>query len=440
MVRLVGCVKWGLIVTAALVAIALSAPFLVPLDRFIPDLARAASAALGQPVSIDALRLRVLPTPRAVAEGVRIGRKNEVSIGELEIVPDLLSFLSGPRALRLVRAEDVELKEAALGIPGRIPAGEGSALLLRRIVLIGVKLEHSKIKLPEFDLEAELGEGLAVEVAWLETRDKALRVTLDPEPGGFAKVELAAKQWTLPLVAPLRFESLAAHGTLRGAQLDMDVIEGKLYGGSLSGSVLVDWTKQWLVSGEASVAGVDLVPVQRALGKAPRLSGRLKADATFSAYARAPEQLADGLSLDGPFEVTGGTYRGVDLSKVGNLSGQASPEDSTSFEQLQGTLQLHGKLVRISALCVRSPKLVAGGSVEVAPDQTLSGRLDVSLTGTGGWLGVPVALGGTTTEPSAHPTKGYLIGAAVGTFLLPGIGTSIGSSIGGRIEGTSECK
>src|SRR5882762_7620018 len=122
MVRLVGCLKWGLIVTAALLAIALSAPFLVPLDRFIPDLARAASAALGQPVSIDALRLQVLPTPRAVADGVRIGRKNEVSIGELEIVPDLLSFLSGPRALRLVRAEDVELKEAALGIPGRIPA------------------------------------------------------------------------------------------------------------------------------------------------------------------------------------------------------------------------------------------------------------------------------------------------------------------------------
>jgi len=51
-----------------------------------------------------------------------------------------------------------------------------------------------------------------------------------------------------------------------------------------------------------------------------------------------------------------------------------------------------------------------------------------------------VALGGTTSDPSFMPTKGYLIGAAVGTVLLPGIGTSIGSSVGTRIEGKSDCK
>jgi hypothetical protein len=59
---------------------------------------------------------------------------------------------------------------------------------------------------------------------------------------------------------------------------------------------------------------------------------------------------------------------------------------------------------------------------------------------TGGFVGVPVSLGGTTSDPSVTPTKGYVIGAVIGTVLLPGIGTSIGSSIGSRIEGTSDCK
>jgi hypothetical protein len=84
--------------------------------------------------------------------------------------------------------------------------------------------------------------------------------------------------------------------------------------------------------------------------------------------------------------------------------------------------------------------VVAGGNVEIAADRALSGKLDVSVAQTGGFLGVPVSLGGTTDEPSVRPSKGYLIGAAIGTVLLPGIGTSIGSSLGGRIEGTSDCR
>jgi hypothetical protein len=89
---------------------------------------------------------------------------------------------------------------------------------------------------------------------------------------------------------------------------------------------------------------------------------------------------------------------------------------------------------------MRSPTIVAGGNIAIAPDKTLSGRLDISMAQTGGIVGVPVALGGTTDQPSMRPSKGYLIGAAIGTMLLPGLGTSIGSSLGGRIEGTSDCK
>jgi hypothetical protein len=70
----------------------------------------------------------------------------------------------------------------------------------------------------------------------------------------------------------------------------------------------------------------------------------------------------------------------------------------------------------------------------------LSGKLDVSAAKTGGFVGVPVALSGTTADPTVRPTKGYMIGAAIGTVLLPGIGTAIGSSLGSRTEGTTDCK
>jgi hypothetical protein len=185
---------------------------------------------------------------------------------------------------------------------------------------------------------------------------------------------------------------------------------------------------------------VHLVPVQRALGKPAKLSGRLKADAAFSTRAKTAAELAGALVLDGPFEVLGGVYQGVDLARVGEIDREDTSADATTFEALHGRIELRGSRVRLQPLCMRSPSLIAGGNVEIAPDKSVSGKLDISVAQTGGFLGVPVTLGGTTDEVSMRPTKGYLIGAAIGTALLPGIGTSIGSALGGRIEGSSGCK
>ena len=426
---LTGAVLFGLVVIAV--------PFLVPVSGFIPELELIASEKLGQPVAIDDLRLHLLPTPRVVANGIAVGRKLDVTVGELEIVPDLMSFLSGPRTIRLIQAERVDIQESALAIPkGMAKAQGGAPIRVRRLVLEEVNLHHSKIRVPRFDADVALGEGYALERALLETRDGSMKLELDASRA-FA---FTAKEWTLPAGAPLRFDALVVQGTLKGESVELTKIEGRLYGGKLAGSARASWTKQWQLSGKATLAGVDLVPVQQALGKAAKLSGRLKADAAFSSRARTPAQLGDALALDGPFEVEGGAYQGVDLSKAGDLTGKPALGDATSFEELKGVLELRGKQLKVNALCVRSPKVVAGGNIQIAPDQKLSGKLDISVARTGGFVGVPVSLGGTTSDPSVTPTKGYVIGAVIGTVLLPGIGTSIGSSIGSRIEGTSDCK
>jgi hypothetical protein len=358
-------------------------------------------------------------------------------VGELEIVPDLLSLLSGPTSVRLVRADKVVVQESALAIPGRMPKSQGGdAVRIRRVEMTDVTLRHSKVKLPPFDVEASLTDDLKVEEAKFHTRDGALHLLVDRS----SKVEIKAKNWKVPAGTPVVFETLVAHGTLKGDVLDLPSIDGKLYGGTLAGSARADWSKLWQVSGKASLSNVDIVPVQKAMGKPVKLSGRLKTQQAFSSRAKAPEQLANALATDGPFEVLGGSYSGVDLAKVTDLTGK-SASDATQFEEFKGTLQMRGQRVKINELCVRSPKVIAGGNLEIAPDQSLSGKLDVSLAKSGGFVGVPVALSGTTAEPSVRPTKGYMIGAAVGTILLPGIGTSLGASAGSRVEGTSSgCK
>jgi uncharacterized protein involved in outer membrane biogenesis len=399
--------RWILIPPAIVIALAVAVPFFVPVASFIPEISRIASEKLGQPVTIADLSLQFFPTPRMVATGIVIGKNNEARVEELEIVPELEALLSGARELRLIRAEKVELQESALAIPAGMPKSEGGEpLIVRRILLKQVRLHHSTLKLPELDIDAQLGPNLSLQEAKLEMPDGILNVKVTP----------------------------------LGERAATYALEGKIYGGTLKGTVKADWAKQWQVGGRTNIAGMDLVPVQRLLGKPPQISGRLKTDATFSARARTPDQLLNALAVDGPFEVLGGAYQGLDLSKAADLTGKAAAGDSTEFKELKGKMQVRGKRVRINELCVRSPSIVAGGYVEIAPDQKLSGRLDVSMAKTGGFVGVPVSLGGTTSDPSVSPTKGYLIGAVLGTVLLPGIGTSLGASAGSALEGKSGCK
>lgn len=429
-------IRWTLLVIALLTAVAIAVPFLVPVSSFIPTLALIAADKLGQPVAIAQLRLHALPTPRMVARDIRVGRQDDIRIGELEIVPDLLSILFGTRTVRLIRAEGVELKESALSIPKRIPKGDagGEPVLVERILLQRVHLSHPVVKLPQFDLDIELGDAFRLHRAALDSRDGALKVKIHPKGDGGLSFVLEARDWTLPAGAPLRFDALTARGELKGAQLRIEQMEGRLYGGAISAVAAADWTRQIQVAGKATIAGVDVVPVQKALGKQPKLAGRVKSQVTFSARALSAGELMSALALDGPFELLGGSYQGVDLSKVADLSGK-SLGDATQFEEFQGKLELRGEQVKIDGLCVRSPKVVAGGRIEIASDRTLSGRLDVSITKTGGFVGVPVMVAGTSLEPSLRPTKGYMIGALVGTVLLPGIGTGIGASAGGALEG-----
>jgi hypothetical protein len=433
--------RWTLVIAAVVLVAAAAAPFLIPLDSFVPRVSAYASAAIGQPVTIAELRLHLLPTPRAAAHGVRIGKADEVRIDELQIVPELFAFLRGERAFRLVSAEKVEIKEAALKILERMPKG-GAPVEVRRVTAHDVHLQHSALRLPPFNLEADLGEGLAIESVRLESRDGALKVDLDPEGKGKARVALSASKWRLPLAAaPLLFDSLAASGTLAGKRLELPKIDGKLYGGTLRGQASADWRKLWQVSGSAQLAGIDAAGVQRALGRKAQLTGRLAGSAKFGASARSPEHLAGALALDGPFEVSGGAFHGVDLSRVADLTGSKGEGGTTKFDELRGKLQVRGKRVRVEELCARSSVLVAGGFVEVDPQQKLSGRLGVSIAKTGGFAGVPVALSGTTESPTVRPTRGYTIGAVVGTVLLPGVGTALGGSAGSALEGRpANCK
>jgi hypothetical protein len=80
--------------------------------------------------------------------------------------------------------------------------------------------------------------------------------------------------------------------------------------------------------------------------------------------------------------------------------------------------------------------LSARGHVSVSPSRTLSGRVDVDLaqSALGRAVSVPLAVGGTLEAPELTLTRAALIGAAIGTAVMPGVGTGAGAALGDKME------
>jgi hypothetical protein len=92
--------------------------------------------------------------------------------------------------------------------------------------------------------------------------------------------------------------------------------------------------------------------------------------------------------------------------------------------------------VHLSNLVATSGALSATGTVSIAANRSLNGRVSVDLASSKGALGVPLVVGGTLDDPSVTLTRGAIVGAAVGTLIVPGAGTAAGATAGAKIGET----
>ncbi len=80
-----------------------------------------------------------------------------------------------------------------------------------------------------------------------------------------------------------------------------------------------------------------------------------------------------------------------------------------------------------------SGTLSAAGDVTISATQNLNGNINVVMSNTHGALGMPLIVGGTLDAPSVTLTRGAMVGAALGTLVMPGAGTAAGAGTGERI-------
>jgi hypothetical protein len=415
-------VKWAAIVLAAfvllLIGVAVALQQWLRTDDFRARVEQQASAALGVPLRLGRLSVDLWPLPAVAADDVLLQTRPALSVGRVEARPVWAALLSRrleiatlvvrqavlPQAGIAALASTMQKKEkaAARSAPPQPVSGESGFVVTvpRRVLLDDIAWINDKGQRLTVQAESDLDDAGML-------RQASFRIVQGRFVGTRGSIERASDGW------PLRIDIGGGH------------IVGKLQLGAGRAGMQ-------LLQGQLNT---DNVEVSALTAPSKALTGKLQAQTTLRAEFREPGQLADVLATQTHFTVRDALVQGIDLQKAVQTVG-LSRGGNTRLDTLAGQVSTQGKSVHLTNLVATSGSLSATGNVSIAPSKAMSGRVNVALGSANSALGVPLVVGGTTDDPSVTLTRGALVGAAVGTLLMPGAGTAAGATTGDKIGET----
>ena len=182
---------------------------------------------------------------------------------------------------------------------------------------------------------------------------------------------------------------------------------------------------------------IDIESLAQAFGRRTSVAGRFSGTTTLRAEAAGTDELGAlirGLHTRTTFSVQPATLTRLDVAKAVTTAG-ISRGGTTRLDELTGTLDTQGTedgvVMQYSNLKARSGVLTASGNLKLF-NRRLDGEIAVDLVD--GVVGVPLKIGGTAGDPELSLTGGALTGAAIGSAVLPGVGTAIGARLGQQVE------
>lgn len=384
-----------------------------------------AGSALGKEVTAANLVVDIWPVPAVAVNALQIKTRPAIRLERVEVRAVLSGLLAGRLELATLLVRRAEVSQAALddliASLSRVQSGPGKqtrgpdggttwALLPRRLILDAITWRGVDGTATTIDADARLDETgvpqqlrmtvlqgrLQGTVAWLERKSKAWDVVVDVA-GGTVKGTVTGP---VPSVAQAGKPALAFDGQLETSNVELDLLLRRS-AGTNAGSPM---------------------------------RGKLNATTTFTAQADGLAGLLAHLRTHSQFSVQHAAIHGVDLVRAVKTVG-LNRGGETRLDNLTGQVVTQGRVIELRDLNARSGALSAHGNVVVATNRRLSGRVNVNLGPkvVGSEVGVPLVVGGDLDAPEVTLTRGAMLGAAVGTLVMPGVGTGAGAALGDRL-------
>jgi AsmA protein len=262
-----------------------------------------------------------------------------------------------------------------------------------------------------------------------------------------ASLDLTAKEI---LYQRIKIDSGKLKVRLAGGKLQANLVELKLYGGSGSGTVVLDGSGAVpAVSEQFKLTGLQARPFLAAAANYDGLSGLANIDVNVTGRGRSQYDIVKSLDGKGAVTFRDGAIRGTNLIGMAcsfnpeALMKSLGKDKETKFSELNGTYVINDGMLKNNDLQLKSPLVrVTGKGTANLPAQTVNYRVEpkavASCQGQGGafakkGITVPVIVEGPWASPSWK-----LDLAAIKPEDLKKGAKEVGKSIKGIIEGAKK--
>ncbi|CAH1387818.1 hypothetical protein [Candidatus Nitrotoga sp. M5] len=385
----------GLFVLLCLAAVFV--PYVWPMQGYITLIEQKLSAQLQQPVRVGHLRVRILPQPKLELEDVSIGGSQELKASSVVLNFDFSVLLSEIKAIHSLEINDLIIRAVSFdkALQWLQAAGADTYYPVARIVLQRAHVSDDELSLPPVNGVVNLDGQRRFVKAVLMSEDGKLSMELQPQESSW-QIVLAIKEGYVPLLPNIFFNELTIKCELGTGEIICHEIDGRLYGGLLTGSAQMTWLKGWKMQGRVNAKAMELHHMLPQL----EVTGVMNGDANFIMRGESFPHLAKKPHLDGEYLVKNGLINKIDLVETVRMpNSKGASSGRTHFDELSGVLQVDNNKQHLRQIKISAGVMSANGYVDVAADKQLSGRLNVVLK-IGADLGsVPLVLSGTLPEP-----------------------------------------
>jgi AsmA-like C-terminal region len=360
---------------------------------------------LGQKLVVGAVHWRLLGLPRVEVLDAHTGQAEAIRVRRIAVYPELLPLLRQRVVIHRLEIDGAVVPRSALAAYRNKPQVGLGPVVLRALVFTDTTyIDHGGIALV---YEGDIGfdaDGLPRRVQ-VRRSGVSPPVSLDATRDG--KTDSGADRYQL---------------RLQGA------------GGSANGQAQFALAAR-VLTGELAPRNVEVTALMAAFGRRSPISGLASGQTVLRAEGDSLNSLVRSLTTRSVMQVEGAKVLRFNLEKAVRSVGKDS-EGETALDSLAGVIETHNTEQGLKAGFTRV-KAVAGPYTGTGRATVYRRQIDAqgTLAVGGGVLEVPFSLRGPTRDPEFQIAWGTLAGAAVGTAVLPGIGTVIGAKIGGMFSG-----
>ena len=374
-----------LIYSPLVIALLVGLLHFVNLSMLVAPIEKLATASLGEAVSIGQVHASLLPQPHLALGDVTIDanlelKKEGLKIESVNAYLAPLDLFDDVKTLSSLEFEGLKITQDNFGQPQQWVNNLGKAqhVKIGQINLKKIVLQIRDLEIGTFEGKVEFAESRELKSYHLTSDTLSAQIT--PQGSSF-EVVLIGNSWPLPMNPKLVFDEFKANGTLTQSQINFSQIDGKIYGGNINAKAAVDWSSEWSAAGNFELSNATLPQLLSAFSSGASIDGKFELKGLFSSRSALAAQLVDAPEITANFELNEGKINNIDLARAVLFKGnQLLAGGATQFNKLTGNLQLINGNYQYGQLVLEADQLSATGSLDIQPNQDVSGKVSANLT------------------------------------------------------------